>query len=153
MSSKTTSTVTNEQLASMSGWRIARALGCHYTGDSDPIRHGGVFYSLKDWHAWGYASCVEFWEDPDTGMLVVSCGTINRPDSDEGMAAAYECLGQDWSDPQQRNNLCLQVEACRAYFSIELDDHERPFRFGLDNWKEARIWARVRHLIERLARD
>jgi hypothetical protein len=116
----------------------------------DPIRHGGYFYSLADWRAWGYASAVEFWQDPENGRLVVTSGTINRPADDDEMRDAYRCIGQDWNNPTDRNNLHTQIEACRAYFGIEYDEHTPSRRFDLDKWREERIWKMVRGMIEQL---
>jgi hypothetical protein len=87
--------VTNERLTELCGWDVAEAFGCHYTGDADPIHHGGIFYDARDWEADGYASCVEFWEDPDTEALVVQPGTIRKPDD---MEAAFRCIGAEGED-------------------------------------------------------
>lgn len=141
---------TDQELASMSGWDIAKALGCEYSGDCNPIRHGGFFYDARDWEAWGYANIVEFWDDPETkdDILVVQRGTIHKPDD---MSGAFRCCDVPESE---QGNIHAQIEACRYYGGIETDDEDRlqPRRYNLDNWKEWRIWKSIRPLIEQLGK-
>lgn len=137
---------TAEKLASLAGWNIAKYFACSYEGDSDPIRHGGVFYDPRDWAEYGYASCVEFWADPDSreDTLVVSSGTIHRPGIQE-VKAALQHYGLDWTDDVHQ-----QIEACRAYNGIEPDDCVSPRRYKLDHWHEWRIWRSVSELLAQL---
>ncbi len=141
--------LTNEQLASMSPWTIADAFGCSFSGDMNPIEHGGFFYDHRDWNDNGYASAVEFWEDPESGDLVVQRGTINKPDD---MESAFACLGYTEEDDDLRNHLAIQVEAARAYSGIEPDGTAYPHLkvFKLDDWKERNIWKSIRRWIEQL---
>ncbi len=145
--SDTKQKLTNDQLADMTPWDIARHLGIGYSGDMNPLEHGGFFYDHRDWDAWGYARCVEFWEDPDTGELVVQPGTIHRPDD---MTSAFECCGI--SDIDDRNNVHCQIECCRDYYGIEPEGTAHPHLkvFRLESWKERNIWKSVRGWIDAL---
>ena len=143
-------TITNAQLSSMSAWDIAKALGCHYTGDTNPIRHGGVFYSINDWQN-GYANCVEFWEDPENNDIAhVSCGVINALEGKK-LDSAFNCIGIDKDDTNTRNNIHAQIEACRYYFGIEPDDYTSSESFNIEECDEDTIWASVRGWIENLS--
>lgn len=145
--SKAAKVVTDKELASMSGWDIAKALGCHYSGDSDPIRHGGFFYSILDWEENGYADCIEFWSDDGDGKLRIYTGTIHRLEGKE-LESAFGCVGLE---DGQRGNIHAQIDACKSYAGMEPNYDGVATTFGLENWKEHRIWARVRPLIERLS--
>lgn len=140
--------VSDRELACMRGWRIAELLGCDYSGDADPILHGGYFYTARDWEAWGYAPVVELWGDPeDDDVLHVSTGTINKLEGDD-LDSAFRCIGIEPNDPLRQDVRC-QIEACHAYAGIEADD-DVHVSYKLSNWKEFRIWRRVRLWIERL---
>ena len=132
-----------QRIADMSGWDIAKEYGCGYSGDGSPIPHGGFFYDARDWELYGYASCVEFWLDSESGSIVVECGTINRPDD---MESDFRCIGIGPDDPN-RDNVHCQIEACKAYWGYEpIEDFGGRYvkSFRLDDWPhEWRIWRSV----------
>lgn len=132
-----------ERIASLSSWDIAREYGCHFSGDVDPINHGGFFYDARDWDAYGYAQCVEFWEDYEHDCLVVQRGVINRPDDDD-MESVWRGIGID-ADSEERDNIHAQIEAARSYCGIEPDGTDYPElkNFRLEDWKEWRIWRSI----------
>jgi len=134
------------KLASQSGLDIAKHFRCAYSGDRDPINHDGVFYDPRDWESYGYASCVEFWTDPENGNLMVSCGVIHK---DDDMSGAFACSGIDQDSDDARNIHC-QIDCCRSYSGIEPDDYQITRRYNLDNWAEWRIWRSVAHLLRQL---
>lgn len=74
--------------SSFAAWDIAKRIGCGYTGDANPIDHGGTFYDVRDWERYGYASCVRFTRIDDT--LHVECATVNRPSD---LTDCYACCG------------------------------------------------------------
>jgi hypothetical protein len=121
-------------LSSMSGWQIAQAYGCHYTGDASPIPHRGTFYNLDNWGFDGWAECVYLSENE--GILYVSCGSIPYR---HNMDRALACIGID-SDGPYATNPHAQFEACKAYWGFEADD-TRTFR--LSTWREERIWGAI----------
>lgn len=140
---------TNEQLASMSSWQIAETFGCHFSGDANPIEHGGFFYDARDWEDYGYASCVEFWEDPETHALIVQPGTIRKWSNDRERASALQFCGID-----EFESIHAQIDACRYYLGIEPDGTEYPYlkAFNLETWSEKNIWKSVRGWIEQLGK-
>jgi len=131
--------MTNSQLASMGASQIAAEMGCHYSGDENVLLHGGFFYDAREWEEYGYASVVEFHESE--GVVTVSTGTVCK----RNLEPAFKCIGYSGD----LNNIHAQIEACRAYGGIEWDGFSRSYR--LCNWREGRLWARIRHLIEGLA--
>lgn len=133
------------QLASQSGRDIAQHFRCSYYGDCDPINHGGFFYDPRDWEAYGYASCVEFWTHPETGELIVRSGVINRV-GDFDKCMTYNGI----TDPIDRENVDIQIECFRWYSGIEPDDYQITRRYNLENWQEWRIWRSVAHLLKQL---
>lgn len=156
MSENNVTKLTNEQLASMMAVDIADHLGIGYSGDMNPIKYGGYFYSLSDWADYGYASCVEFWEDPETHHLVVQTGTINKPDNDEEMDSAFMCCGIDerGTNRELRDNIHVQIECTKDYCGMEPDSTAYPHlkSFRLEDWqKERNIWKSIRGWIEALA--
>ena len=140
----TATTLTNQQLADMTPHDIAKAFGCGYDGDVNPLDHGGFFYDYRDWEANGYANVVEFWHDDENGCLVVQPGTVSKP---ADMAPAFRCIGMKASD-----NVHAQIDAARSYCGIEPDGTHYPDlkNFKLENWKERNIWGSVRGWIESL---
>lgn len=136
------------KLSEMSPWEIATHYGIGYNGDMNPIEHGGYFYSLADWEDNDYAACVEFWEDPETGALVVQPGTIHNRE----LESAFQCIGVGKDDPL-RDNVHCQIDACRSYSGIEPNGTSYPDLkvFNLDTWKEQNIWESIRGWIEELA--
>lgn len=149
--------LTDKQLSEMTPWDIATHYGIGYSGDMNPVEHGGYFYSLADWESYGYASCVEFWHDPESGALVVQPGTVNKPDDEATLQAAYNCV--DWKsvwvetgeDP--RKELAFQVESVKSYCGMDRYGTAYPdlMTFNLDNWpKEWRIWRSIRNWVEAL---
>ncbi len=141
--------ITDQWLADNSPWTIAERLEIGYSGDMNPVEHGGYFYSTRDWEAFGYADCVEFWEDPETGYLVVQRGVINRPND---MSSAFRCAGIEGQDT---SNIHAQIDASKCYYGIESElEHGTGMKvFNLDTWKkEHRIWRSVRGWIEALGK-
>lgn len=141
-------TIDYHKLASLSAWDIASEFGIHYSGDSNAIEHGGFFYNADNWEAYGYASCIEFWLDPDQeDTLIVSCGTINKPDDKEG---AFRCCGISTDSPDTSNIHC-QIDCVRNYCGIEPDAYQSFTRkYKLSDWKEWRIWKSVSPLLTEL---
>lgn len=145
----TRTSLTAAQMAAMSPWDIARHYGVGYSGDMDPIRHGGLFYSYANWVRYGYADCVEFWEDPAYGddggdRVVISRGVINRP---QDMAAAFRCCGIE--SPDDQNNVLCQIECARAYAGAEWGDGSDSF--DIDDEESA--WDFARESIQALEVD
>ena len=139
-----------ERLSSLSGWDIAKELGLSYAGDADPIRHGGTFYDPTHWLDWGYAPCVEFWWDDDRDRLVVSPGTINKPDADD-METAWQCVGMDDPDDDVRNTPAAQIEAARTAWGIEPNDYVRSRSYNPDTWAEWRLWRSILPMLRAIA--
>ena len=140
-----------ERIASMSSWDIAKHYGCSFSGDCNPIEHGGFFYDSRDWEAYGYASCVEFWDDHENGCLIVQRGTIQKPSQPEDMNSAFRCIGMAVDD-ENRENIHAQIEAVRYYCGIEPDGTSYPDlkNFDLDQWQEWRIWRSIEGYIQPL---
>ena len=126
-----------KELEPLSGWQIAQRLRIEYFGDLNPINHGGLFFSTKDWECFGCADCVEFWEDPETGHLMVSQGTIDKPDD---VKRAIDDAGLE--DPDYES-IPLQIECARMWNGIEKDYYHCTNAYDLDTWKEWRIWRSV----------
>lgn len=131
-----------EYMTTLSGWDIAEWCGCYYSGDSDPLNHGGYFYNLTNWERkrWNYADFVELIpvQDGKEEKVIVSEGTIHNG----SLQSAFRCLGiedVDTSDPH------MQVEACKCYFGAE-SNYEKTYT--LANWKEWRLWKRILPLIK-----
>ena len=101
-------------LSSLNGWELAEFFGCGYTGDCDPINHGGTFYDNRDWKEHGYASCVSF--SQIDGKLLVESGTIHKPSNEDDIASAHECC--DTPD-ELRDDVGAQIEACLFYWGCE----------------------------------
>jgi hypothetical protein len=144
------------------GWQIAEELGLSYSGDSDPINHGGIFYEVRNWLPYGYASAVELYPLEERGeeRLLVTRGTINRPDDEDRMQSALGCAGavELWEEMRQRgrndpNNvrglIHLEIEACRAYMGIEPSgsgSDEKVYKVA--SWrKEWRLWRSMLPLL------
>ncbi|CAB4162724.1 hypothetical protein UFOVP785_97 [uncultured Caudovirales phage] len=144
-----TKTIDFHALESMSAWDVAETFGCHYSGDSNAIEHGGYFYDASDWEEYGYASCVEFWLDPDAkeDTLRILVGTINKPND---MSGPFSCCDTPESE---QDNIHAQIDAVRSYCGIEPDDYQEFNRVcKLATWKEWRIWKSVCPLLFNLAR-
>jgi hypothetical protein len=137
----------NDKISESTPWAFAEAVGIGYSGDMNPMQHGGFFYGFKDWEAYDYAAVVEFWHDPENGKLVVQLGTVHKPDD---MEPAFRCSG---IGAEEQSNIHAQIEACRAYGGIEPDGTDYPFlkSFDLETWRERNIWKSVRGWIEQLA--
>ena len=69
--------LTIKALRTRSPWEIASELGLRYSGDMNPIPHGGYFYNTHNWETYGYSEIVRFQESE--GVLYLETGTINRP--------------------------------------------------------------------------
>jgi hypothetical protein len=142
---------TFQRIASLTGWAVADHFGCSYSGDSDPIDHGGFFYDARDWDRYGYARVVDFWTDPDDdGVLNVSRGTVLAPSADQ-WPRVWSCCGI--ADPADRANLHCQIDAARAHFGMEPDGTRYPdvLRFRFDDWTEWRIWRSIAPWLAALA--
>ena len=144
--------MTDREMCEADVYSLINHLNCGYSGDNDPIHHGGVFYDTRDWKNYGYASCVEFWHDPEnTDILIVQCGVINKS---LDMEAAFACIGLDPSDSMDEEALMhAEIEASRSYNGIEPDGDDWPHlkSFNLNHWrKEWRIWRSVRQWLESL---
>lgn len=135
-----------QRLECLSGWDVAKHYGCEYDGDANPVVHGGFFYSLRDWERYGYAPVVEFWEDPETGHLVVQPGVVHRSSDMERAFRCCDIQGAERDIPQ------AQVVACRYYVGIEPNGYGFPAlkSFDLEAWKEWRIWRSIHPWLEEL---
>jgi hypothetical protein len=144
--------LSNDDLASLAGWDIAVAFGCGYSGDSNPIEHGGFFYDLRDWESYGYAATVEFWSDPEASndTLIVQTGTIHKPNR-ETLKNALTSIGLN---PNDTHPLEAEIEATKSWVGIEPEGTEFPYlkHFVLKDWREDRIWRSIRGWIEQLGR-
>ena len=119
-------------MADGSPWEWAPQLfGLQFTGDINPIDHGGLFYSTADWVEYGYADAIRL--DTSEGVLFVTIGTINKPERSD-MADAFRCCG---TPEEFQQDVGAQIEACDGYWGVEADQN-RTYR--LDEWKEWRIW-------------
>lgn len=146
-------------LDSLSAWDIAKLIGCHYSGDSNTIEYGGVFYDPRDWQKYGYANCVELWIDPDSkeDTLRITIGTIHR---DSDMSGPFSCIGHNpdnldqHGEPIPADTLThIEIEACRYYSGIEPDDYQEFQRsYKLAHWKEWRIWKSLLPILSSLSR-
>lgn len=134
-----------EAYASWDAWRIAAHIGCSYTGDANVLVYGGLFYSVRDWDAWGYADCVEFYEHPERDTVVIARGCINKPDGDESMRSALRCIGVD----EEESDIHVQIEAACSWGGMETKDIVGEF--GLDTWHEWRIWRKCLPALRSLA--
>ncbi len=134
-----------QHIADLAGWNIAKHYNCGYSGDSDPIQHGGFFYDVRDWEKYGYANCVELWMDPESeDVLHVQTGTINKPYRPEDMESCWQSMEID-SDDEIRSNINAQIEVVRSSWGIEPDGTKYPCvkTFRLAEWAEWRIWRSV----------
>lgn len=142
MTTKTRS-LTIKALRTRSPWEIAAELGLRYSGDLNPIPHGGYFYSTKAWEAYGYAEIVKFSESE--GILYLESRTINRPsntsdneilgysgwtiDTDTGeVISEYDkSVVSDTVTPE------ILIECIEGYCGSECDFR---YRFSSDNGKD-----------------
>lgn len=137
------------RLPSLTGWAVAELYGLHYDGDSDAIAHGGTFYSLTQWAAFGYAPCVELCPLTDGGreLLMVSAGTVNRPDADTLRKALAMC------DLPATEDAATVVDAVKSYCGAE-PDAETGRTYELANWpNEWRIWKSIHPLLLSLSQQ
>jgi hypothetical protein len=85
----------DRRLAKLSGWEIAKKIGCHYSGDMNWLDHGGTFYTLSEVDN-GYIPVVRFYGDTVDGLTFYETGSIPIPD--DGVWAAIrmvaKCLAQ-----------------------------------------------------------
>lgn len=140
-----------QELASLSGWDIAKRLGCHYSGDSDPIQHDGFFYDVRDWENYRHANVVEFWNDVDNKRLVIQRGTIDSPDG--------PIHGGEWMEVWKSFglsptiNIYAQIEACRYAKGIVPDGTAYPdvMTYKWNEWQDWRIWKSCEHWIRELS--
>lgn len=119
--------LTIKALRTKNPWHGAAGLGIEYTGDANPITHGGVWYSLAD-YANDYCEAVRV--QSSEGVTWVESGAINLLDGEE-LDAAMDCIGarDAWSnaefdDIQQAQ---IRVEASLAYAGMEID-HTETFK-------------------------
>jgi hypothetical protein len=159
-----------KQCNSWTGWQIAEELGLSYSGDSNPIDHGGVYYETRNWLPYGYASAVELYpmeerqgssyRAPIEELLLVMGGTINRPDDADGMRSALDTIGmrEEWEEMREmgRNDpnnylglIHLEIEACRAYMGIEPSGSGSDEKiYKVATWrKEWRLWRSMLPLL------
>jgi len=137
-------TTTIKQLRDSSPWEIAEQLGVRYTGDMNPIPHGGCFYSVHNWEQ-GYAEGVRFQESE--GTLWVESVTINKKE----LGPALKSLDIFEHQPITKE---LEIEAVLSYWGAEVDSSTV---YASDNGKdwgefpEFQIWKAARPLIIALA--
>lgn len=131
-------------LASMSGWQIAEAIGCHYTGDASPIPHGGAFYNTDDWTEFGYANCVRIEEVE--GRIVVECGTINRA-SDCTPEAIRDCFGGEIDITPD-----VEIDWCLGQWGMETqEDFGGPYVQSFpEDGPEWKVWRAIRGWLDGL---
>ncbi len=126
--------LTIKALRTRSPWEIASELGLRYSGDMNPIPHGGYFYNTHNWETYGYSEIVRFQESE--GVLYLETGTVVW-DYDKTVI----------SDPVTPEILIECVESC---WGAEIDNSQE---FRSDNGKgwgdfpEFRIMQAARGLI------
>lgn len=151
--------LTIKALRERSPWEIAKAMGIEYTGDMNPVPHGGTFYSLANWQKHDYADCVHFSESE--GTLWVEHSHVGR--SEKQLPAAFKSwcwelqpdgvnvvAGNVWITltPQ------IEFEALLSYCGIECPSMR--YTFKSDNGKdwgtfpEFQIFKAAKPLIESL---
>jgi hypothetical protein len=83
----------NRRLHHLSGWDIATKIGCVFSGDMNPIDHGGLFYKLDNLDH-DYIPCVEF--SSADGMRFFQSGSIAIPSSTwaDACKLVRDCLAQ-----------------------------------------------------------
>lgn len=140
-----------QRLASMSGWNIADEFGIHYSGDSNPIPHGGFFYNVGNWEKEGYADVVEFWDDHEHKCQVVQQGTIHKPKTEAEWESVWSSIGCEAND-EIRNNIHAQIEAVRCHSGIMPKGITYPYLkdFDLETWAEWRIWRSIAGMLKEL---
>lgn len=135
--------LTIKALRTRSPWEIASELGIRYSGDMNPVPHGGYFYNVHNWESYGYAEIVRFCETE--GELFLESGTINRP---SGKSDA-EILGNSgWEiDSESGAVVCsydktivadlvtpeILIECIESHYGAECDTLET---FNSDNGKD-----------------
>lgn len=151
--------LTIKALRERSPWEIAKALGIEYTGDMNPVPHGGTFYSLWHWEKHDYADCVHFSESE--GTLWVEHSHVCR--SLKQLPAAFKSWGWKISDGGVSDNHRgwtpitpqIEFEALLSYCGIECPSMR--YTFKSDNRKdwgefpEFQIFKAAKPLIESLA--
>lgn len=132
-------------LADRSGPEIARHFGCEYTGDVDPIRHGGTFYDARKWSEDGSASVVEFREGRGDNETIVARGYVYRPRGGGLLDAMRSC----WGDRHEElvGDARSEIEAALSWSGIEEDSAKT---YNLDTWKDWRIFRSVKTWLEAL---
>ena len=148
-------------LESMSPWDIAELLGVGFTGDMNPVDHGGTWYETRNWVEYGYASAVSMYRVYN--RLYVEFCTINKMDLD----AALRCCGWErcgegkvrQEGTTDELDLCveMEIECCLSYAGAETDEdfsgpYLRKFRPNKDgNLREFRVWDEIKGWLESLA--
>jgi hypothetical protein len=110
------------RLSRLDPWAIARRFGLHYSGDTNPVDHGGYFYrvtptTIED----GYAEGFRFVDVE--GVTHLESLTINLPDEWEELCRALECVGWDGDDGDlyDIDPLLVTIEAGESYGWAEWD--------------------------------
>lgn len=147
--------ITIKALCQSSPWDIAEANRLEYSGDCNPIPHGGVWYETSNWEEHGYAECVRIQESE--GTLWVESGTINKPSKDEGRLAALNCCG--WMlDDEEINHVRqhgehsveltpqIEIESVLAYSGMEVDSSE-TFQERENGFDETAIMRIVKRML------
>jgi hypothetical protein len=138
----TAKTITVADLVERQPWEIAERLGLGYSGDCNPLSHGGYFYSLADWDDHGYAECLDV--ALVDGMVIVEVGSIGLITN---LDQALDHIGAEGSD---RNSPAAQIEACKAYWGSDVHEdfsgrYSREFPESLldEDGGEERIWREI----------
>lgn len=152
--------LTIKSLRTRSPWEIASELGIRYSGDMNPIPHGGYFYNTHNWESYGYSEVVRFQESE--GILYLETGTINRPskESDSQILAH-----SGWKiDSESGEVVCeydgtivadsvtpeILIECVESYWGMEIDNSHQFRSDNGKNWgdfPEFRIMQSARGLI------
>lgn len=136
-----------QHVASLAGWDVAKLAGCDYSGDHDPIQHGGFFYETENWEKYGYANIVDFCL-LDDGYLYVEQGTVNRPNDTAKLLTAIRNFCGEYVDV---HNIHVQIDYCKGYNGYDHSEYGPTRKYRLEDWPhEWRIWKSVYHVIESL---
>jgi hypothetical protein len=109
------------ELHTLSGWDIAKKIGCHYSGDMNTIDHGGVFYKFDELEH-DYVPVVRFYGENVDGATFYETGSVPIPERQQAHVQSpsgqwrYERMGA-WESAIKLINDCMS--------QYSLDDAEK----------------------------
>lgn len=138
--------LSGKKMAEMTPYDIAEHYGCHFSGDMNPIDHGGTFYNTKHWEGWGYADVVNIFHCE--GHVYIEQGTVNKPTDMEA------CFRSSGVSEDNRDNVHAQIDAVKGHWGVESGG---TIKFKHEDWDdldyvldEAKVWLRIRDWIKDL---